>query len=80
MALKQHDNIWECVKPGWHEVVLYAEEPGEDVFLRYQAAVKWITDNVQGHHKHCIWMYDDYYLKCKFRYERDYLWFKLTWG
>jgi hypothetical protein len=79
MGIDQN-NTWERITPGWYEVILYSEEPSEEVFLRYQAAIKWITENVQGHRKHCRWMYDSHYLKCKFRYERDYIWFKLAWA
>lgn len=70
---------WAETNPGWYEVVVRVEEPAETV-ARYQKSVDWIKNNIHGYHKHCRFMYAGNYLKYKFRYERDYLWFKLIWG
>ena len=70
---------WSETNPGWYEVVLYVQEPNETI-IKYSLTVDWIKDNVHGYKKHVRWMYAGNYLKYKFRYERDYLWFKLRWG
>lgn len=70
---------WAETNPGWYEVVAYVADPAETV-IRYQESIDWIANNIHGYHKHTRYMYAGNYLKYKFRYERDYLWFKLIWG
>ena len=70
---------WEETNPGWYEVIIYIEDPSETVD-RYQKSTEWIKNNIHGYHKHTRFIYAGNYLKYKFRYERDYIWFKLTWG
>lgn len=70
---------WEGTNPGWYEVILHVEDPPETV-NRFTQTIEWMKENIQGYKKHCRWYYAGNYLKYKFRYERDYLWFKLRWG
>lgn len=70
---------WEGTNPGWYELVLYVNDPPETI-RKYEDSVKWLKENIHGCEKHCRWLYSGNYLKYKFRYERDYLWFKLVWG
>jgi hypothetical protein len=70
---------WAETNPGWYEVIVQIEDPAETV-IRYQESTDWIKNNIHGYHKHSRFMYAGNYLKYKFRYERDYLWFKLIWG
>ena len=79
-----HDNYdymkgWDQTNPGWYEVSLHFNDPRESV-VRYEETTDWIKDNIQGYQKHCRYRYMGNYLRFKFRYERDYIWFKLTWG
>ena len=70
---------WDGTNPGRHEVILHIQDPAETV-IRYTETLIWIEENIQGYNKHCRWFYAGNYLKYKFRYEKDYLWFKLRWG
>ena len=78
---------WNDCKPGWHEVIIPTpwdtanDEPG------YYKVIRWLYENVAQCERHCIWSGSFYntldprsatHIKC--RYERDYLWLKLTWG
>lgn len=76
-----YDSIrgWEGTTPGWHEVVIHIEDPPETL-SRYLDILTWLEENIHGYKKHCRWKYEGNYLRYKFRYERDYIWFKLTWG
>jgi hypothetical protein len=70
---------WDETNPGWYEVALNFHDIDESEDIHVQA-VEWIQRNIQGYKKHCRWRFAGNYLKYKFRYERDYVWFKLTWG
>jgi hypothetical protein len=81
LAMNYYDekNGWEHTKPGWHEVVIPARQFRETVF-KHTEMLTWIYDNIGKCEHHCRWQFDNDSLKYKFRYERDYIWFKLTWG
>ena len=70
---------WEHTKPGWYELTFHFQEPRETV-TRHTEMLKWIYDNIGKCEHHCRWQYDGNYLRFKFRYERDYLWFRLRWA
>ena len=70
---------WDGTQPGWYEVILHIQDPAETI-IRYIEALDWIEKNIHGYKKQCRWFYAGNYLKYKFRYEKDYLWFKLVWG
>ena len=70
---------WEGTLPGWHEVTLHYEDP-RVVLLRFEETVNWIQCKIGKWEKHCRWHFNGNYLHYKFRYERDALWFRLTWG
>jgi len=70
---------WDQTNPGWHEIEIYVADPHESV-TRYNETVDWVYDNIGKCERHCRWKYDGNYLRYKFRYERDYLWFKLSLG
>ncbi len=70
---------WENTNPGWYEFIAHIEDPRQTV-LQFGDMVDWLVANIHGAKKHCRWIYRGNYLKFKFRYERDYLWFKLRWG
>jgi len=80
-SMNRYDRVrgWQGTNPGWYEVVIHIEDPHETV-IRYTETLNWLEENIHGYLKHCRWMYAGNYLKYKFRYERDYLWFKLRWG
>ncbi len=69
---------WERTNPGWYELILHIDDPWTTV-TRYGETLEWIEKNIHGYHKHCRWIYAGNYLKYKFRYEKDYMWFRLVW-
>jgi hypothetical protein len=72
-------NGWEHTKPGWHEVIIPTRQFREAVD-KHTEILAWIYDNIGKCEHHCRWKFDNDSLRYKFRYERDYVWFKLTWG
>lgn len=72
-------NGWVHTKPGWHEVVIPTRQFRQAV-LKHTEMLEWIYDNIGKCERHCRWQFDNDSLRYKFRYERDYVWFKLTWG
>lgn len=70
---------WEQTNPGWYEVSLHYHDPRGSI-EKYIEITNWIKENIQGYKKHSRYRYAGNYLRFKFRYERDYVWFKLTWG
>ena len=70
---------WAGTNPGWYEIAIHYQDP-LDSAEKYPEMLDWIVKNIQGYEKHCRYRYAGNYLRFKFRYERDYLWFKLTWG
>lgn len=69
---------WDSTKPGWYEVTVYASHPSE-LYYKYSEIIVWLTKNIDKCERHCRWYARSDYVKVKFRYERDYEWFHLTW-
>jgi hypothetical protein len=72
-------NGWELTKPGWYEVHVYEPNLAKST-KRHAEMVDWIRDNIGKCEHHCRWYQIGNDLHYKFRYERDFIWFKLTWG
>ena len=81
LAMNYYDekNGWEHTKPGWHEVVIPVYQI-QEAQHKHTEMLTWIYNNIGKCEHHCRWQFDLGSLKFKFRYERDYVWFKLTWG
>ena len=68
---------WEENKPGWYTIELLTKSEQHHLEM-----VQWLYDNVDNPERHCRWIYlltTKMNSGFKFRYERDYLWFRLTW-
>lgn len=75
MIFEHYDGDWETTKPGWHECSVRA-----DNIDRYFQIIDWVEQNIGKHTRHCRWcVTDTNTVSFKFRYERDYIWFRLTW-
>lgn len=84
MKQTQHPNWhslkgWEATQPGWYEHTIYVESSHRTV-LKYFEIIDWLYTKLDNCEKHCRWIYHGNYLRFKFRYEREYIWFKLRWG
>jgi hypothetical protein len=67
---KGYDNT--CV--GWHEHIVHteSEETQTDIVL-------WLYRNIGKPERHCRWVRFHTEFRVKFRHERDYLLFALSW-
>jgi len=45
----------------------------------YIEILDWVANNIQNPYRHCRWRIDTDYIEFKFRYEKDYLLFALSW-
>lgn len=66
---------WENNKPGWHECSVHVNH-----IDRYLEVIDWVYANIGKCERHCRWcVMNTSTANFKFRYERDYIWFRLTW-
>jgi hypothetical protein len=71
---------WASTMPGWYEsrVRIF---PDNTALARLSTVMEWLFDNIDKPDRHCRWTVDEIGdLKVKFRHEKDYVWFNLTWG
>ncbi len=72
---------WDETSPGWYEAVIDSYPSGIAEGEYYLSILDWIEENIQGAIKHSRWTrHSDGHFRFKFRYERDYIWFRLRWG
>jgi len=67
---------------GWHTYSLEYRE-GDNILLleqKYVSMIMWILQNVSGAYRHARWKYSEEKITVKFRYERDYIMFMLSWS
>lgn len=76
-----NSNGWEHTKPGWYEANVYTgnEKSPRAVLILYVEIIDWLSSHIDNYEKHTRWTSEKDYIKVKFRYERDYTWFNLTW-
>ena len=65
---------YENTNPGWHEVIIKTKNNDH-----HKEMVEWIFKNIDMPERHCNWVKNYYESKFKFRYERDYIHFRLRW-
>jgi len=65
---------YENTNPGWYEVVVRTHDSDDHAKM-----VTWLAKNIDMPERHCNWVKMFYESRFKFRYERDYIWFRLTW-
>jgi hypothetical protein len=67
-------------KPGWYHIDLFETEIGTSKLDKLQAdVIQWMYETVDNCERHCRWYRTQEGMCLKFRYERDYIWFKLKW-
>lgn len=78
---------WEDVKPGWYKVTIkLTPVDSSTVNKKYTEIINWLDNNIDNWERHCMLTIApgdddrDIVIKAKFRYERDYEWFHLTWA
>jgi hypothetical protein len=65
---------WENSNPGWHEAIIYNNSPD-----KHEKMLEWLYNKVDNVERHARWIWCQDHGKFKFRYERDYIMFTLTW-
>jgi len=74
---------WTETNPGWHEVIIWHNDDDwilQNAQKKHVEILIWLYDNIDKCERHCRWCHTPGTTRVKFRYERDYIWFNLTWG
>ena len=68
---------WEDIRPGWYEHVIKLDE---NRWREHRVeVVEWLCDKIENHERHTVCTWDEYQVKIKFRYQRDYIFCSLRW-
>lgn len=74
---------WESSNPGWHThaVNLLSDQTIYDLANQYNEILDWLYENIDKCEYHCRWTInlEERKMYVRFRYEKDYLRFALTW-
>jgi hypothetical protein len=66
---------WENYKSDWYTAIITIKSEKQ-----FEELMIWIDKNIEAHRKHTIWsLTRNNMFTIRFRYERDYEWFVLTW-
>lgn len=76
LAHYDRERGWENTKPGWYEVSVNIN----GTIKKYADVLRWLKEHIDMHERHCRWIYQGDTMDVKFRYQKDYVWFNLTWG
>lgn len=68
---------WENTNMGWYETAVVFDPNGH---VHYTDLLDWLYNQIDNCEKHSRWGFVDGIWKVKFRYERDFIWFRLVWG
>lgn len=77
MSIYAFNNWFKNEKTGWHKTTVLLND--KDVETFYLDIIQWLYYNVENCTKHCRWRSHSQGIDVKFRYERDYIMFTLTW-
>ena len=65
---------WDATHPGWHAIDINMGTKNYHIEM-----IEWMYENLDNPDRHCVWTRAMSVSSFKFRYERDYIWFKLSW-
>lgn len=71
------DKGWENTKPNWYGVLIELDQLSG--IAKYYEIINWVYDNIDKPERHARWQLSEYGIFFRFRYERDYIWFKMRW-
>lgn len=72
---------WGNSNPNWHEFIIESIESSHHLWIQKVILyTNWIKDNIQKFERHSQWIVTHNKFIIRFRYERDLIWFKLTWS
>ena len=77
----EHRLHWYDWKLGWDdtEVGWYEHTVKVNTLELHKQIIEWIYKNIDKPERHCRWVRIQDELHVRFRYERNYIWFSLTW-
>lgn len=67
-------------KPGWYLYEFPVKKYPDRYTDMYNEIVDWLYANIDKPERHVRWHINNMHIRVKFRYERDYLRFVLTWS
>ena len=75
------DAHWlENEKMGWYQYSFEIDQYSHNYIDRYNDIVDWILVSIDKPERHVRWHINNSHIRVKFRYEKDYLRFVLTWA
>jgi hypothetical protein len=73
-------NSWETTNPGWYEVHIRLENLNMANFAKqFEPIIEWLYTRIDNPERHARWSVVQHGMSFRFRHERDYILFKLTW-
>lgn len=69
-----YDKGWQNTQVGWYEVSVRTYNKA-----KHSELVNWLYDNIDNPERHVRWVKIEDMSHFRFRYEKDYIWFRLTW-
>lgn len=71
-----HSRGWDHTNPGWYEIILH-----DIISFKHIQMVAWLYERIDKTERHCRWCrFAKDSSGFKFRYERDYILFTLSWS
>lgn len=68
---------WDDDHPFWYTHTLSAQTQ-TDVDKLHREVVVWLYQNIDNPERHCRWIRQKLDVSVKFRHEKDFLWFTLS--
>lgn len=72
---------YENDHPKWHQVII--PNYGQDIVDFHDhcdTMLEWVYNKMDNAKRHCRWQITNEQFFIKFRYEKDYIWFKMVWS
>lgn len=71
-----YERGWAHTNPGWYEVTV---KNGGTYSKIHDSCIEWLYNNIDNPERHVRWVSFLDKSIFRFRYERDYIWFRLAW-
>jgi len=68
---------WQDIRPGWYEYIIKLDE---NRWKEHRIEIlEWLCNKIDKHERHTVCTWNEYQVKIKFRYQRDYIFCSLRW-
>jgi hypothetical protein len=68
---------WKDIRPGWYEHVIKLDENRRKEH-RIEV-IDWLCNKIENYERHTLCTWDEFEVRIKFRYQRDYIFCSLRW-